>query len=165
MTSGILHFPSGQCVFTCATQVEPYQRLQILGTQGRMEIDIPFNAPPEQHCPMAGRMFLVEARRCYNLSLVISTSVHDSRRSVFEKHTPGMELPVPLEGSVRNMAVIEAIFRSAGLSPHSLPAVRTFRSYLSRSTRTTWEIVECRLPLQITFWNSGYMTHKRNVFM
>ena len=31
----------------------------------------------------------------------------------------GMELPAPLEGSVRNMAVIEAIFRSAGLSPRS----------------------------------------------
>ena len=86
---------SGQCVFTCATQVEPCQRLQILGTQGRMEIDIPFNAPPEQHCRMAGRMFLVEARRCYNLSLVISTRFKDSRRSIFEKHTPGYGVTGP----------------------------------------------------------------------
>ena len=34
LTSGILHFPSGQSVFTCSTQVAPYQRVQIIGTQG-----------------------------------------------------------------------------------------------------------------------------------
>ena len=50
ITSGILHFPSGQSVFTCSTQLVPYQRVKIFGTQGRIEIEIPFNAPPDKPC-------------------------------------------------------------------------------------------------------------------
>ncbi len=50
LTSAILHFPSGQSVFTCSTQIAPYQRVQILGTKGRIEVEIPFNAPPDQAC-------------------------------------------------------------------------------------------------------------------
>src|SRR5207248_6684200 len=54
LTSAILDFPAGHSVFTCSTQLVPYQRMQILGTQGRIEIEIPFNAPPDQPC----RIFL-----------------------------------------------------------------------------------------------------------
>src|ERR1700756_3625682 len=46
ITSGILDFPSRQAIFTCSTQVAPYQRVQIIGTRGRIEVEIPFNAPP-----------------------------------------------------------------------------------------------------------------------
>jgi predicted dehydrogenase len=48
LTSAILEFPSGQSIFTCSTQLVPYQRMQICGTRGRMEIEIPFNAPPDR---------------------------------------------------------------------------------------------------------------------
>jgi hypothetical protein len=34
LTSGILQFPSGQCVFTCGTQIVPYQRVQFFGREG-----------------------------------------------------------------------------------------------------------------------------------
>ena len=40
----------GQASFTCATQLVPYQRMQILGTKGRIEVEIPFNAPPDKPC-------------------------------------------------------------------------------------------------------------------
>src|SRR5881396_1229661 len=33
LASAILEFPSGQAVFTCSTQLVPYQRMQFLGTQ------------------------------------------------------------------------------------------------------------------------------------
>ena len=36
-----------QLTFTVSTQSVPYQRVQILGTKGRIEIEIPFNAPPD----------------------------------------------------------------------------------------------------------------------
>src|SRR5258705_12760493 len=45
LASAILEFPSGQSVFTCGTQLVRYQRMQFLGTKGRIEIKIPFNAP------------------------------------------------------------------------------------------------------------------------
>src|SRR5437879_3445936 len=48
LASAILEFPSGQAVFTCSTQLVPYQRTQFLGTTGRIEMEIPFNAPPDR---------------------------------------------------------------------------------------------------------------------
>jgi predicted dehydrogenase len=48
LTSAMLDFPSGQAVFTCSTQLVPYQRMQFFGTDGRIEIEIPFNAPPDR---------------------------------------------------------------------------------------------------------------------
>ena len=46
MASGILNFTNGTASFTCSTQLVSYQRVNIFGTQGRIEIEIPFNAPP-----------------------------------------------------------------------------------------------------------------------
>ena len=50
LSSAMLDFPTGQSVFTCSTQVVPYQRVQILGTERRIEVEIPFNAPPDKPC-------------------------------------------------------------------------------------------------------------------
>jgi predicted dehydrogenase len=114
MTSAMLDFPSGPSVFTCSTQVVPYQRVQLLGTEGRIEIEVPFNAPPDQPCrifiddgadPSGRGAEILEFEVCDQYTIqgdAFSTSIRQ-----------GTELPVPLEGSVRNMAVIEAILRSA----------------------------------------------------
>ena len=48
LTSAILDFPSGQSIFTCSTQLVPYQRMQFFGTKGRIEVEIPFNAPNDR---------------------------------------------------------------------------------------------------------------------
>lgn len=114
LTSGILQFPSGQSVFTCGTQIVPYQRVQIFGTKGRIEVEIPFNAPPDQPC----RIFVddgadLSGRSAEVLEFEICNQ-YTIQGDLFSKSIrQGTELPVPLEGSVRNMAVIEALFRSA----------------------------------------------------
>ena len=47
LTSAVLGFPGGgQSSFTCTTRGEDFQRVHIVGTGGRIEIDIPFNIPP-----------------------------------------------------------------------------------------------------------------------
>ena len=48
LTSGILTFPAGTATFTCATQLEPDQRVHIYGTAGRIEVEIPVNIPPDR---------------------------------------------------------------------------------------------------------------------
>src|SRR5579875_1238118 len=48
LTSAILDFGAGTSTFTCGTQITPYQRVNIFGTRGRVEIVIPFNAPANQ---------------------------------------------------------------------------------------------------------------------
>jgi predicted dehydrogenase len=114
LTSGILHFPSGQSIFTCSTQVAPYQGVQIIGTKGRIEIEIPFNAPPDKPC----RIFRDEGGDLSGRSAeVLEFPVCDQytiQGDLFSQSIrEGSELPVSLEGSIRNMAVINAIFRSA----------------------------------------------------
>jgi predicted dehydrogenase len=50
LTTGTLDFGDGIATFTCGTQLAPYQRVNIIGTEGRIEFEIPFNAPPDQSC-------------------------------------------------------------------------------------------------------------------
>ena len=45
---GLADFGGGRHLsFSISTQAAPYQRVHILGTKGRIEIEIPFNAPPD----------------------------------------------------------------------------------------------------------------------
>jgi predicted dehydrogenase len=114
LTSAILDYPAGHCVFTCGTQMVPYQRMQILGTRGRIEIEIPFNAPPNRSC----RVFLDHGRDVNGSGIktfkVQKCDQYTVQGDLFSRAIrDDAEVPVPLESSIRNMAVIDAIFRSA----------------------------------------------------
>lgn len=112
LTSGLLEFPSGHCVFTCSTQMVPYQRVQILGTRGRIEVEIPFNAPRDRPC----RLFIDSGQD------VFGTGIRTEEFEICDQYTIQGDLfsravlgdgdvPTPLEDSMANMAVIEAMFR------------------------------------------------------
>jgi predicted dehydrogenase len=114
LTSALLDFPAGQAIFTCSTQLVPHQRVQFLGTKGRIEIEIPFNAPPDRPT----RIFVDEGGDLFGRSITTETfPVVDQytlqgdafSRAVME----GGTVPVTLEEGIANMAVIEAIFQSA----------------------------------------------------
>ncbi|HZP00814.1 MAG TPA: Gfo/Idh/MocA family oxidoreductase [Terriglobia bacterium] len=114
LTSVMLDFPSGHSIFTCSTQLVPYQRMQFLGTQGRIEIEIPFNAPNDRPC----RLFIDDGRDVSGGGVTTEAfAVCDQytiQGDVFSRAVrEGGEVPVSIEDAVRNMAVIEAVFRSA----------------------------------------------------
>src|SRR5258708_12174472 len=48
LTSAILDFPSGQCVFTASTQVQGQQSMWFYGSSGRIAPEVPFNAAPRE---------------------------------------------------------------------------------------------------------------------
>jgi predicted dehydrogenase len=49
IVSGLADFGEGrQLSFMVSTQLAPFQRVQIGGTKGRIEVEIPFNAPPDR---------------------------------------------------------------------------------------------------------------------
>jgi predicted dehydrogenase len=115
LTSAMLDFPGGQSIFTCSTQLIPYQRIHFVGTSGRIEIEIPFNAPIDRPT----RLFIDSSGDLTGSGITIETFPTADQytlqgdafaRAVFED----TEVPVPLEDAIGNMAVIEAIFRSAG---------------------------------------------------
>ena len=114
LTSAMLDFPSGQSTFTCSMQLVPYQRSQFFGTKGRIEIEIPFNAPPDRPC----RIFIDDGRDVFGGGITTEEfpvcDQYTIQGDAFSRAVlQGSEVPVPLEDAIRNMAVIEAIFRSA----------------------------------------------------
>jgi predicted dehydrogenase len=114
LTSVILDFPSGQCVFTCSTQLVPYQRMQFLGIKGRIEIEIPFNAPNDRPC----RIFIDDGRDVFGSGVVTESfptcDQYTIQGDVFSRAVRGDgEVPVSLEDALCYMAVLEAVFRSA----------------------------------------------------
>jgi predicted dehydrogenase len=105
----VMDFGSGTAGFAYSTQLEPYQRVNIVGTKGRIEVMIPFNAPPDRPC--------------------VVLLAHDGDEQVIElpttdQYTVQGELmslailndtpvPTPFEDAVSNMRVIERCFAAS----------------------------------------------------
>ena len=114
LASAILDFPSGPATFTCSTQMVHYQRMQIFGTKGRIEIEIPFNAPLDKKT----RIFIDDGRDVHGSGIVTETipltNQYTIQGDVFSRAVLGLgDVPVSIEDGIANMAVIEAVFRSA----------------------------------------------------
>jgi len=108
-TSAILDFGRGTATFTCSTQSAPYQRVNIFGTRGRIEIEIPFNAPPDQPC----RMWCQTQDQTEEISFPICNQ-YTIQGDLFSKAILNdTDVPTPLEDAVANMKVIEAVMQSA----------------------------------------------------
>ncbi len=109
LPSGILDFGRGTATFTCATQLSPYQRANIFGTAGRVEIEIPVNAPPDRPCRIwHQRGSTVEElvfAPCNQYSLL-----GDAFAAAVLDDTP---VPTPLTDAVANMRALEAVLASA----------------------------------------------------
>jgi len=114
LSSAILDFPAGQSIFTCSTQLVPYQRIHFLGTRGRIEIEIPFNAPIDRPT----RLFIDDGSDLFGKGIITEAfpvcNQYTLQGDAFSKAIlENTEVPVALEDAINNMAVIEAIFRSA----------------------------------------------------
>jgi predicted dehydrogenase len=114
LTSAILDFPGGQSIFTCSTQLIPYQRIHFFGTHGRIEIEIPFNAPPDRPT----RLFIDDKGDLFGGGMTTETfptsDQYTLQGDAFSKAVlEDTEVPVSVEDAIRNMAVIDAVFKSA----------------------------------------------------
>ena len=114
LASALLDFPGGQTAMTCGTQLLPHQQIQILGTRGCITLEIPINALPDR----PARLTLDSSGDLRGAGITTKTipacdqytlQGDDFARAVFE----GSPVQVPLEDSIQNMAVIDAIFKSA----------------------------------------------------
>lgn len=114
LTSALLDFGSGHAIFTCSTQMIPYQRVQFFGEKGRIEIEIPFNAPKDRPT----RIFIDQAGDLFGAGILTeefpTADQYTLQGDAFSRAIlENSEVPVPLEDAIANMSVIEAIFRSA----------------------------------------------------
>jgi predicted dehydrogenase len=114
LTSLILDFPSGHAVGTCSMRMIPYQRVHVFGPAGRLEIEIPFNAPNDRPC----RMRLDPAGDLTGAGIkTIEVPACDQYRIQGDAFARAVlddtEVVYPLERSFHNMRLIDAVFRSA----------------------------------------------------
>jgi len=114
MASMIMDFAGRHAVGTCSTQLAHAQRITIAGTHGRVVVEIPFNAPADRPC----RIFVEDSppgavpdRHVIEFETCDQYTIQGdlfSRAALEERPAP-----YPLEDSVKNMRVIDALFRSA----------------------------------------------------
>jgi predicted dehydrogenase len=120
LSSAILEFPSGHCIFTCSTQTAYFQRMHFLGTNGRVEIEIPFNAPRDKPSRIFVDDLLGQRPRTEEMPICDQYTIQGD---VFSRAVRGEgEVPVSIEDAIQNMAVIEAVFRAAGSGKWERPA-------------------------------------------
>ena len=124
LASLLLDYGGVHVLGTCSIQTVPYQRINIFGTRGRVEIEIPFNAPNDRPCRIVvddgsdlfgGGVEIIEIEACDQYTIqadLFSRAIRETAAAA----------PYPLEDSVKNMAVIEALFRSAESGCWETPA-------------------------------------------
>ena len=122
LASAVMEFPNGHAVFTCSTQLAQFQRMLFLGTNGRIELKIPFNAPNDRPCEIVvddGRDIFGGGIRTESIPVCDQYTLQGDAfsRAIRE----GGEVPVPLEDAIANMAAIEAVFRSAESGNWEIP--------------------------------------------
>jgi predicted dehydrogenase len=110
LVSGVLDFGSaGTASFTCSTQLVAYQRVNIFGTGGRIEIEIPVNAPSDRPCRI-----WYEHNSLTDEIVFETCNQYTLQGEAFSLAVIGDKpVPTPLEDAVANMRIIEAVVRSA----------------------------------------------------
>ncbi|MFV9672003.1 MAG: Gfo/Idh/MocA family protein [Acidimicrobiia bacterium] len=118
LSSAVLEFPDGgQATFTCSIRAEDYQRVHIVGSAGRIEIEIPFNIPPDRETRIfvtaggeppvapATETLVFPAEDQYTIQAELFA------RAILDD-TP---VPVPISDAIANMNVIDAILATPDL--------------------------------------------------
>jgi predicted dehydrogenase len=116
VTSALLGFEGGgHASFTCSMRAEPDQRVHIVGERGRIDIEIPFNIPPDRATrirvtaggdpPVAPSTEV----RTYAAADAYTLQAEAFARAVIDD----TDVPVPLTDAVANQQVIDTILASA----------------------------------------------------
>lgn len=109
LASGILEYENKTSTFTCATQLVPYQRVIVYGTGGRIEIEIPFNAPNDRPC----RLFCQRGPETEEITFEVCDQYTLQGDAFSKSILENKDTPTPLDDAVANMKVIDRIKQSA----------------------------------------------------
>jgi predicted dehydrogenase len=109
LTSAILDFGTGTATFTCSTQLTPFQRVNIFGTEGQIEIEIPFNAPTDRPCKIWHR----QRNKLEEIGFDMCNQYTIQGDLFSQAILNNTQVFTPLEDAVANMRVIDAVLHSA----------------------------------------------------
>jgi predicted dehydrogenase len=115
LTSGLLEFPEGrQLAFTCSTQLSLTQKVTVLGTRGRLEIPVPFNAPADKPTVLVvddGRDLAGGGRE--EIAIEPVDQYREQADAFAAAVLSGEPLISGIDDAVANMKAIDALIRSA----------------------------------------------------
>jgi predicted dehydrogenase len=115
LASALVEFPGARhLLFTCATQLSAMQRVTVVGDKGRVEIQIPFNAPPDRKT----RIFFDSGVDLFGGGARVEEfdicDQYTLQGDAFSRAVLGEEkLEHPIEDAIAQMKVIDALFRSS----------------------------------------------------
>jgi predicted dehydrogenase len=113
-SSGVLDFGDGRhLTFTVSTQAARYQRIQLVGTKGRIEIQIPVNAPQDAPC----RYTIDDASALDGTgSRTVTLPAADQYQLQMEAFARTVRTEKPdaaaLDDAITNMRILDALFAS-----------------------------------------------------
>ncbi len=111
LAGAILEFPKGcHLTFTVSTQLAPYQRVHIMGTKGRIEIEIPFNAPPDKPNRLFVQGMTMNEGKWHSFPV---SDQYQLQAESFSRIIRKKEKPVwGVDDAITNMRILDALFRS-----------------------------------------------------
>ncbi len=118
VTSAAMRFGDRQATFTCSTQAEPFQRVEVLGTRGRIEVELPFNMPPDRRA----RIFVTSRGEPPGDPDTVTLVFDPADQYALQADAfaaavlAGDQVPLPPSDAVANMAVIDAVLGAASRS-------------------------------------------------
>jgi predicted dehydrogenase len=114
LSSGLVDFDAGrQLVFTVSTQLVPYQRVQALGTKGRLEIQVPFNASPGEPTRIAIDSGASHGDRSARVTEIPACDQYQLQGEAFSRAVRGLEpLTNGVDDAILNMRILDALQRS-----------------------------------------------------
>lgn len=112
LTSAVLDFDGRHATFLCSTQLEPDQRVEILGTDGRIVVEIPFNIPPDRPTRISvfagGTPPVAPNIETHEIPAADPYAVQADAFS--RAIRTGEAVPIPPDDAVSNLEVMERIF-------------------------------------------------------
>lgn len=109
--SGLADFGKGrQLSFAISTQTAPFQRVQIAGTKGRIEVEIPFNAPPDKPNRYFVQGMVMNEGKTHQLPV---SDQYQLQAEAFGRVIRGQEKEAyGIKDAIQNMKILDAFFRS-----------------------------------------------------
>jgi predicted dehydrogenase len=107
LTTGLLEFERGTATLVCSTQTFPFQQVCIHGTQGRIEVDIPFNSASDEELRSI-RIITQDSveEKIFDQANAYALMAQEMQHAI-EEQKP---LPITLKDSMETMAIIDQLF-------------------------------------------------------
>lgn len=113
LASVLLEYPSGKAQFISGTQISPFQRMLFVGTKKHLEVEIPFNAPSKTPARILVGDDFTRSEERHSIELPVCNQ-YTLQGDAFSKAVlNNTEVPVPLEDTLKNTAVLTAVYRAA----------------------------------------------------